>query len=246
MNVTAIKTPIVKPGDVLMQTILTCLPELQEKQVVVITSKIIALCQNRVVPKDSIDKEDLIKNEADLYLPESLSSYNFHFSIKNNTLVAAAGIDESNGKDIFILWPSDIQKTANQVRAELMQKYNLSQLGVIISDSVSQPLRRGTTGITLGYSGFRALNDYQTKHDLFNQEIKVTQSNVAGGLTAAAVVAMGEGSEQTPICIISDMPFVEFVSDNPSADELTEYYTSLDDDLFAPFLKTQPWEKHTY
>lgn len=246
MNVKAIKTPIVKPGDELMQIILSGLPELHEKQVVIITSKIIALCQNRVIPKDSIDKEALIKKEADLYLPENLSSYNYHFSIKNNTLVAAAGIDESNGKDIFILWPSDIQKSANQIRAELMQKYNVSQLGVIISDSVSQPLRRGTTGITLGYSGFRALNDYRTKHDLFNQEIKVTQSNIAGGLTAAAVVTMGEGSEQTPICTISDIPFVEFVSDDPSVEELTEYYTSLDDDLFAPFLKTQPWEKYSH
>lgn len=74
--------------------------------------------------------------------------------------------------------------------------------------------------------------------------MSLTRSNIAGGLAAAAVVAMGEGTEQTPLCIIDEAAFVNFRDSDPSNEELYEYFSNLDDDLFAPMIQSLPWQKN--
>jgi len=44
--------------------------------------------------------------------------------------------------------------------------------------------------------------------------------NVADALAAAAVLLMGEGKEQTPLAVLTDLPFVTFQDHNPSPAEL--------------------------
>jgi F420-0:gamma-glutamyl ligase len=119
----------------------------------------------------------------------------------------------------------------------------LTNFGVIITDSTSQPLRLGTTGVAIAHSGFSALHDYAGQKDLFDRPYKVERANVAGGLAAAAVVAMGEGSECTPLCLLNDMPFVQFVAEDPSNTELAADKVAIDQDLFAPFLQAAPWQQ---
>ena len=154
-----------------------------------------------------------------------------------------AGIDESNGQGHYILWPRDSQKTANDLRAYLRRKHDLTELGVIITDSTCQPLRRGTTGISLAHSGFKALTNYVGTADLFGRPFGVTQAGIASGIAASAVLMMGEGSEQTPLCLLRDLPFVTFVEADPSTAELQAMAIPLEEDLFAPFLSAMPWQK---
>ena len=52
---------------------------------------------------------------------------------------------------------------------------------------------------------------------------------------------MGEGTERTPICVIEDVPFVEFQRRDPSLEELADLRIPPEDDLFAPFLNAVPW-----
>jgi len=87
------------------------------------------------------------------------------------------------------------------------------------------------------------LDNYVGKADIFGRPFQVSHSSVSGGLAAGAVVVMGEGSEQTPLAIISDIPFVNFQQRNPSKNELAELRISKDDDLFAPFLNSIRWER---
>lgn len=242
MIVTAVKTDLVRAGDSLFGILDDKLDKLPEGSVVAVTSKIVSLCQNRVVPLDSVEKSELVKQEAELYLPKNYSRYNHGFTIINHTLIASAGIDESNGDNEYVLWPEDAQQTANNIREHLATKFNLQKIGVIITDSTCQPLRRGTTGIVLAHSGFDALNNYIGKPDLFGRPFSVSQANIASGLAAAAVLAMGEGTEQTPLAVLSDLPFVKFQNRNPNEAELSEVNISLQDDLFAPFLENVNWE----
>ena len=217
---------------------------LKEGSVVAITSKIIAVCEGRVVPIGSIHKEELIKNESQQYLPASLSKYGISFSITKNSLIPMAGIDESNGNGSYILWPKKPQQSANEIREYLVRRFGLKKVGVIITDSSVMPLRYGTIGIVVAHSGFLAANDYRGKLDLFGRPFKVSISSVAGGLAAAAALQMGEGTEQTPIAIIEDLPFIQFQSRNPSQKELADFYIPISgDDLFAPFLQNAPWQK---
>lgn len=245
MIVTTVKTDRVLPGGKSIFEILDkFIPELKDSSVVILTSKIVALCENRVVPVDGTDKEELIQRESDYYLPAAVSKYGYHFTIVRNTLTAVAGIDESNsGGDYYVLWPKDPQAAANQIRHYLADKFKLNKLGVIISDSTSMPMRRGTIGIPIGYSGFKATNNYVGTPDLFGRDFKVSHGGVAIGLAATAVLAMGEGAEQTPIVIVEDLPLINFQNRDPSPDELSEFYIDLQEDLYAPFLSAVDWQK---
>lgn len=244
MVITPIKTRRVVPGkqsifDVLDES----LNELSEKSVLAITSKVISLCEGRVIPIDKIDKEELVKQESDHYMPEGTSKYGFQFTITGNTLIPSSGIDESNGNGHYILWPANPQKTANDIRKYLRKKFGVKNLGVIITDSTCMPLRWGTIGIALAHSGFKPLNSYIGKPDLFGRPFKVSRSGVASGLAAAAVVAMGEGNEQTPIAILEDLPFVIFQDHDPTTKDINELIVARKDDLFEPFLGSVEWRK---
>ena len=215
---------------------------LSEGSIVAITSKVVSLCENRVVPLGAATKEQLVIKESDRYVG-AIGAYGFHFTITKNTLIPSAGIDESNGNDNYILWPKDAQATANEIRKYLRKHYGVKKVGVIITDSTCTPLRRGTSGICLAHSGFKAQNDYVGKPDLFGRPYNVSQSNVAGGLAASAVLIMGEGSERTPLCLIEDVSFVQFQDQDPTRQEIEQSYISADDDIFAPFLSSIAWKK---
>lgn len=245
MIVRPIKTDKVLPGKKPLLDILDeFITDLKEGSVVIISSKILALCENRVLPADSVDKEELIKRESDYYLPATISKYGYHFTILRNTLIAVAGIDESNsGGDYYVLWPKDPQKSANQIRRHLADRFKLKKLGVIVSDSTSMPMRRGTIGIPIGYSGFKSTNNYVGTPDLFGRDFTVSHGGVAIGLAATGVLAMGEGTEQTPIVVVEDLPLISFQDRDPSPDELSEFYIDLNEDLYAPFITKADWQK---
>lgn len=244
MIVQAIKTERILAGGMpLLKLLDTYVTGLRDGSVLAITSKVVSLCENNVVPISAGDKESLVIQESDYYLPAETSKYGYHFTVINNTLISMAGIDESNADNQYVLWPKDAQKTANEVRTYLRRRFGITKIGVLITDSVSHPMRRGAIGITLAHSGFAALNDYVGKPDLFGRPFHVSKADVAGGLTAAAVVQMGEGTEQTPLAVLSDLPFVTFQDRDPSEAELAEINISLEDDLYAPFLNSAAWQK---
>ena len=203
MILTAIKTAIVTDNNSGLDAFLdNYIPPLKEKSIVVLTSKVLSIFEKRYIKKDQIDKKSLIKKESDYYCPRPNKEWDIVLTIKNNILIPSAGIDESNGFGHYILWPKNPFKSAVKIWKQLRNKFKIKQLGVIITDSKTTPLRWGTTGITLGYCGFEALKDYIGTPDIFNKNLRVTKANIADGLAAAAVVAMGEGAEQTPIVII--------------------------------------------
>lgn len=246
MIVTPIKTALVKPNEKsLMELLDESIKELADASIVAITSKVVSLCEGRVAPIEGTDKEELVKKESSYWLPQTLSKYGYHFTIKDSSLTSNAGIDESNSADCYVLWPADSQKTANDVRAYLKEKFGLKKVGVVITDSTTMPMRRGTVGTPLAYSGFKPITNYIGTPDLFGREFKVSRGGVAIGLAAAAVFAMGEGTEQTPIVIISDASLVHFVDRNPSQEELDEefYIADYKDDLYEPFIGNADWQK---
>lgn len=244
MIVRTITTPKITSKSIsLLELLDQVVPKLEDGSVIAITSKIVSLCEGSTVPLDQITKDELLVQESDLYLPPQVSKYGHHFTIVNNTLIAMAGIDESNGDGHYVLWPKDSQSTANAVRKYLKSRFNLERIGVIITDSTSRPMRRGASGITLAHSGFAAVNSYVGTPDIFGRPFGAAHADIAGGLAAAAVLQMGEGTEQTPIAILSDLPFIAFQDRDPNEQELAEAYISLEDDLFAPFLTAVEWNR---
>lgn len=214
-----------------------------DKSVLVITSKIISIIQGRVVKIGERDKLDLIKDESEYYLDPEESKYNFSIAIKNGILIPSAGIDESNADGYYVLWPEDLQKTVNEIREYLVRRFGIKHAGVIVTDSTTRPMRWGTTGVGLAYSGFEAMKDYVGHVDLFGREMEVTKANLLDGLAASAVVAMGEGNESTPLAVISDVSGVKFVDRDPTEEEIKSMNISMKEDLFEKLLTSVEWKK---
>jgi dihydrofolate synthase / folylpolyglutamate synthase len=244
MQIRAIKTHKITTTDRNLFAILDAyIADLDEGSILAITSKIVAICQGRVVPIGTVDKRTLIVQEADYFLPPDHSKYHMTLTITQGLLVPTAGIDESNGNGYYVLWPHSPQDAANAVWAYLRRRFGRERLGVIITDSRTTPLRTGVTGVTLAHSGFRALNNYVGTEDCFGHPLRITQVNVVDALAAAAVFVMGEGSEQTPLAVISDLPSVHFQEQEPSADELQRLRIAQEDDIYGPLLMSVPWHK---
>lgn len=247
MQITAVKTrKVTPPKDDISDILESVALDLKENSIVCIASKIVAVGQGRCVPLTEISKDELVKKEADQYLERNLvpNSWMMH-TIKNNLLIGAAGIDESNGDGYYILWPEDLDKSAEEIYKFLREKSTLKNIGVIITDSHSIPMRRGLVGISLSYFGFEPLRDYMGEKDLFDRELVLSMTNIPDSLAASAVFAMGEGAEQTPIAIIEDLEgsvsFTDqkWVPKKPNSD----FNIKQEEDLYAPFLKAVPWKK---
>ena len=245
MKVTAIKTKKITPKDTDIFKILDrYLLRLKDKSVVAVTSKILGITERNVVKIGEGDKDTIIIQEAEYYLPRSSSKYNIILTIKRNAINFSSGVDESNSKGYYVLWPKDPQNSANKIREHLAKKHKKKNIGVIITDTASVPLRWGQRGVfVLAHSGFSALNSYIGKPDIFGKPLKMTSASISDALGTAAVLVMGEGAEQTPLAVIEDIPFVKFKQRNPTKKELLKLQMPLKDDLYAPLLKAVKWRK---
>ncbi len=244
MIVSSIKTHKITLNDKDILKILdTYIKNLEEKSVVVIASKIIAITQGRISKMTEQELETYIKNEAQQYLPKELHRHKLFITINQNHITYSSGVDESNvGRD-YVLWPENIQKVTNEIRAFLKKKCKVKNLGIIITDMAVLPLRWGIIAGEIAYSGLNPLKDLTGTPDVFGRQFKYTKVGVLNGLAASAGVVMGEGAEQTPIGIITDVPFVEFVDQDPSQEELDSLKIKPDEDLYGPMISAAPWKK---
>src|SRR5688572_24149732 len=131
MRLTPLRTHRITPADTDLFAILDRhVPRLAERSVLAITSKIVALVEGRVVPANAASKRELVLKEAERYVPAERNKYDVFLTLKRGMLIATAGIDESNADGSYILWPADAQATANQLRAYLARRFELSEVGV--------------------------------------------------------------------------------------------------------------------
>src|SRR6266581_5678415 len=160
MKITSIRTHKVTVKDTnFLQLLDTYVANFQDKSLLVIASKILAITQGRVVKVTEEEKNELIKKEADYYLPPEENDYNLFITIKDNRLTYSAGMDESNANGLVVLWPKDVQQAANSIREYLLEKFSIKHAGVIITDMAAIPLQRGVIAGPIAYSGFSPLHD---------------------------------------------------------------------------------------
>ena len=226
MIVKPIKTSIFHERDDLVAFVVSYVKKLPEKSVIVITSKIVALAEGRTaVIENAETKERLIRQESEIAIA---TKYTW-LTVKDGMVMASAGIDESNANGKLILLPKDSFSTARLLRQKLCLRYGLKELGVLITDSRTIPLRAGVAGVALGYAGFRGIKDYRGTPDIFGRKFKVSRTDVADSLATAAVFVMGEGNEQQPLAIIKQAPltFCERVNRQ-------ELRIDIEDDMYLP------------
>lgn len=245
MKVTALRTPTLFAGDNLLGVIKTSVASLPERSVLVVTSKVVALWENAIAPtpRNRAEKHELIKKESEFYTEPTSSKYNLSLTIRGGAIGVDAGIDESNVSEGFVLLPSDPYESAKNIWQFIRAEYALSEVGVIITDSISLPLKWGVVGRSIGHCGFEAVASRIGEEDLFGRKMTMTKIAVAEALASAAVFTMGEVAESTPLCLIEDIPHITFLDTPPSKETQAELYIAPEDDVFAPMLTKAPWKK---
>lgn len=246
MKIDAIKTQVVRTGDDLF-AVLEAIPQLQERSVVAITSKVVALCEENVVERREgtrEEKQHVVRQAADRYIEPTESEYGVIVTVKDQVLAVNAGVDESNADGKYVLLPEDSYASAEKIWRFLKEKHQIEELGVIITDSRTFPLKWGVMGTYLAHCGFKVLDSKIGELDLFGHEMQMTQVNVAEGLAVAAVLNMGESNESQPIAVVTEVEqLVQFQAQPPSAQELKDLLIDMNDDVFAPFLLKAEWKK---
>ena len=226
MQIKTQKTRLFKPNEPLLPFLNTYFGRPKEGDILVVTSKIVALAEGRVVYNNREQtKIALIKQESDIALPTKHT----WLTLKDGVMMAAAGIDESNANKTLILLPKDSFATAKTIQKFFGQKSKLKKLGVLITDSRCIPLRAGVIGVALGYAGFKGIKDYRGTPDLFGRKFTISQVDVADCLASAAVLLMGEGREKCPIAIIKNAPVIYTKKINQQ-----ELLIDSKDDMFTP------------
>ncbi|MFA5051702.1 MAG: coenzyme F420-0:L-glutamate ligase [Patescibacteria group bacterium] len=247
MRVQTVKTRLfLPPKDDVFGELLLRIKKLPEGSVVAVASKVVSLQQGRCVARAKIEhKDELIAKEAEKYLPRRYTPNRFAvLTMKYNTLIPTAGIDESNAGEYYILWPKKPEQEAWKIRRMLVKKFKVKKLGVIIVDSHTVPLRRGVLGIALSYAGFKPINDYRGTRDLFGRKFKVSSVDIPDALATAAVLEMGEGTEKTPAAVISNVPYVRFINRKyKPRSKFSDWKISWEEDLYGPLLKAVKWQK---
>ncbi|MCB9811609.1 coenzyme F420-0:L-glutamate ligase [Candidatus Nomurabacteria bacterium] len=200
------------PQDDLFEVLDEFLPVIQEGDVVLISSKVVAIHEGRCVSAAAFDKEKHVEEEAELVIPRSYWPSPLTFT--NHMLVGSAGVDQSNSNGYYTLLPKEPFVSAEYIHTYLRQRFGLNEAGVVITDSHSVLARYGAVGGAIAWWGFSPLLDHRGKKDLFGRAIQYERSNLVDGLAAGATVVMGEVAESTPVVIAREVPNLKFVSGN--------------------------------
>ncbi len=206
MQVTAIKTRrFLPPKDSLDQLLNYFDGKLKEKDIVAISSKVLAICEGACIPKESIDKQLLIKNQSDEIVSVKENGDSL-LTRKHDMLLEYGGVDMLK-TGFYVTLPEKPYKSALTIWKSLKNRNNLKELGVVITDSHSVPYRRGAIGMAIAGYGFKpvTMDGIVTKHHK-----KVSMIDTIDGLAATANLVMGEGAESTPLVVISNAPNISF------------------------------------
>jgi len=209
MEIIPVKTSIMQPPqDDLWSVLDACVTDLNEGDVLMVSSKVVAIHEGNCVPVAGTDKAALVRAAADHCIDRPY--WGSPLTIIKNTFIGNAGIDESNANGYYVQLPVDCFLSAESIYRYLQERFALEKFGVIITDSHSAPLRRGASGVAIGWWGISPIIDHVGEPDLFGREMKIEVTNLADSLAAAATVVMGEVAQCQPLAIIRGVPGLNF------------------------------------
>jgi coenzyme F420-0:L-glutamate ligase/coenzyme F420-1:gamma-L-glutamate ligase len=201
---------------------------LQDGDVLVIAQKVISKAEGRQVTLNSIIPSAEARRLADLaqkdprvvelILQESTSVLRHRPGLiivehKLGFVCANAGIDRSNvhqesdkDEEVVLMLPEDPSRSAREIR-EYLEEAGKCGIGILIIDSHGRAWRRGTVGISIGFSGLPGIVDKVGESDLFGYELKVTRIAAVDELAGAASLIMGQADEGLPVVHARGFPY---------------------------------------
>jgi len=172
---------------------------LEDKDVIVITQKIVSKVEDRLIKNDNESIEKLIQQESLEILRKRGDTVIAR--TKHGFICANAGIDKSNiEKGLVLLLPEDPDKTSRDIRKKIEHVTN-KKISIIISDTFGRAWRKGQTNIAIGSSGIQPLESYIGEKDALDNELFATEIAIIDELAGAAELVMKK-SDNIPVAII--------------------------------------------
>ena len=215
--------PLIQPGDDLARILGDAIARaggLHERDVVVLAQKIVSKAEGRYVDLNTVTPSAYALEVAaqcdkdprliEVILSESSAVVRLRPGLiitrhRLGFVSANAGVDRSNvapdGIDRVLMLPENPDRSAQQIRAALRDRFNLD-LGVIIADSHGRPHRMGTVGVAIGLSGLPGVEDWRGRQDLFGYTLQHTEVGTADQIAAAATLMLGQAAEAIPAVIV--------------------------------------------
>ena len=189
---------------------------LKPHDVILVSSKVVSLCEGAVVTRTGGDLTDARRQLARQDATEIVAdSPHVLITRTGHGFVAAnGGIDASNVADNtqLLRLPDDPDASATALRHTLEARHNVTPLAVIITDTFGRPWRMGQTDVALGVSGMRALRDERGDTDLYGHVLDVTEAAVADALAGAGDLVRHKASG-TPFVLIRGVEPALFAPD---------------------------------
>ncbi len=244
--------PLVCPGDDLGMLLAEAIgrgPRLADLDVVVIASKLLSRAEGAFVDLERIEptpQASLLAGEVDKdpRLVQVILDDCLHISRKAPGVLitrhrlghvsANSGIDASNaqpegfgddGRWVLRL-PSAPDEAARQIRATLEAQLGVT-LGVVVTDSLGRPFRRGSVGHVVGIAGLPPVSDERGAVDVCGLELQHTFIAVGDMVAAAADLVMGQAGAGRGAAIVRGLSF------EPTALDSSELRRHPDRDLYA-------------
>ncbi|HLS16167.1 MAG TPA: coenzyme F420-0:L-glutamate ligase [Beutenbergiaceae bacterium] len=199
-----------------------------DDDVVVVASKIVAKAEGRLVA--ARDREEVITQQS---VREVARRENPDGSVlrivqtHHGLVLAAAGVDTSNvPPGTVLLLPQDPDASARAIRRGLNARFGVRP-GVLVTDTVGRPWRRGVADISIGAAGLAALADLRGQRDTQGQELQASVIAIADEIAAAADLVRGK-TRARPVAVVRGLDVVG-AEDGPGAQEAIR---TAEEDLF--------------
>jgi coenzyme F420-0:L-glutamate ligase/coenzyme F420-1:gamma-L-glutamate ligase len=229
--------PVIGAGDDIASMIAERIGELhwpdgtigvQDGDVIVITSKVVAKSQGRIRPADqridAIDAETVrvVATKETPHGPVRI------VQTRDGLVLAAAGVDASNtDEDTIVLLPESPDEAARTLRQRLMTATG-ALIGVIITDTMGRPWRLGVTDVAIGCAGIAPLDDLTGTVDGFGRVLETTMIASADEIASAAELVQGKSAGQ-PVAVVRGVARVVTQADGAGARAIVR---PIDEDLF--------------
>ena len=199
----------VHPGDDLAALIADA-ADLRDRDVVVVTQKIVSKAEGRLVAVAHDDTEGrrrlvesesvrILRRRGELIIAETPHGF----------VCANAGVDFSNVPEgRAALLPRDPDRSARRIRDGIRAACG-KVVGVVVSDTFGRPWRRGLTDVAIGCAGVLAVLDLRGSRDAAGRELQVTEVAIVDELAAAAELVMGK-DRGVPAAVVRGAPAAWF------------------------------------
>jgi coenzyme F420-0:L-glutamate ligase/coenzyme F420-1:gamma-L-glutamate ligase len=177
--------------------------QLANRDVVVITQKVISKAEGRIRNLADQPFEQLVKQESVRVL--RVRGKLAITETRHGFICANAGIDRSNNRpDEVTLLPKNPDYSAKRISERILELTGLD-VAVIITDTFGRTWRRGVTDVAIGSFGLLPVIDLRGSTDAFGNTLEATEVCIVDEIAAAAELLKPK-NEKVPFVIVRGLP----------------------------------------